>query len=717
MNFPTNLFLWSTFFLSTAPMVMHAKERPNVILLLVDDMGWSDLGCYAQDDFHETPHIDRLATEGIRFTNGYASCAVSSPTRASIMTGQYPARLHITDWIPGHATGNNQVICPKMYYELPKDRITLPQALKKQGYKTLHIGKWHLGESEEYFPEHYGFDVNIGGHRLGAPGSFYYPFAKLDPNNDWTNLNLPDESTKDGDYLTDVLTKSALNEIEKAVTQKIPFFLNMSYYQVHCPIEGKPEYTNKYRDKWNNGSYQKKNFDYAAMIQSLDESVGCIIQKLEDLGIEKETFIILTSDNGGVAGGMYNGNAPLRGGKGMYYEGGIREPYIVRWPGKVKAGKESDEIVISTDIYTTILDVAGASKYGNSIQDGVSLVPYLTNKKDAIKRDAVYWHYPHFHTGKPASAIRKGDYKLIEHLLTGEVELYDLSKDISEKNNIAVVNQHKVEEMKALLYTWKKNVGAHDLIKRTPETEYLVRAGSGWAGVNNLKNPPVFHHNVSADMVAITTFSEGIVRYTLDGTDPMESSAIYTSPLSMKQGGTVKAKSWSTYLGESYESETHVQYVPLKNVTIKSFTSENSVYPVKNILDKKKNTYWQSTGGKLPESIVFDLGSQQTLQTLIYQPARREVYGVINYRTMPNNRVGAITAYRIEVGDDINTMHTVKEGTITYNKLAFLDPVSIHIDVSVYGRYVRFTGLNSIGNTSLTIENIEFIPLKNKNKK
>lgn len=687
----------------------YAQEKPNIILLLVDDMGWSDLGCYARDDFHETPNIDRMAGEGMRFTNGYAACSVSSPTRASIMTGQYPARLQLTDWIPGHGSGNAEVICPKIYYELPTDRTTIAQALRQKGYKTLHIGKWHLGEDEKYWPENYGFDVNIGGHSLGAPGSYYFPYAKLATNMDWTTLNLP-EGLKDGEYLTDVITCQALNEIEKSAQKKQPFFLNMSYYQVHVPLEGKPENVEKYRNKWDNGKYSgTKNLDYAAMIQSLDESVGRILDKLQELGIEKETFILLTSDNGGLAGKGYNGNAPLRDGKGTYYEGGIREPFIIRYPGKVAGGAISDEIVVSTDIYSTILDVAGASALGNSVVDGISILPYATGKNKQLKRDAIYWHYPHFHVGPPASAVRQKDYKLIEFLVSGKVELYNLADDIGETKDLAASMPQKVKELQGLLHHWKKTVGAEDLIKRTPENEKFVRNGNERQGANNIKNPPVFELSEN-NQVKISTFNEGIIRYTLDGSEPTEFSAIYTQPLDRKEGGEVRAKSWSVYKGQNVESDTYICRVPVQCVKLVSVSSENKSYPSTHILDTLNNTYWESNSESLPESAVFDLGEKKTLRCFSYQPARRERIGIINYRTMPDNRQGAITDYQIEVGDDLQNMKIVKTGCFSYRKYAFLEEQTEYFDTPVSGQYIRFTALSSIDKkTVVNIQSIKFI--------
>ena len=423
-----------------------SAKKPNVIILLVDDMGWSDLGCYAQDDFHETPRIDKLASEGIRFTNAYATCAVCSPTRASIMSGKYPARIKITDWIPGHSTGNKEFITPKYRYEMPLSETTLAEALKAGGYQTFHVGKWHLGEHEQYWPLAHGFDVNIGGHAKGAPGSFYFPYAKLNPSHDWTNLNLPD-GHKEGDYLTDKLTDHALDLIDNAAKSDKPFFLNMAYYVVHVPLEGKLDLVEKYKHKFENGKYEHKNFHYAAMVQSLDESVGRILDKLKELNIEEETFIVLTSDNGGLDGGPFNGNAPLRGGKGTHYEGGIREPFIIRWPGKVAAGAESAQIVTSTDIYPTILEVAGLAIPENQGQDGTSLKPLFEAPEKSLGRDEVFWHYPHYHRGRPVSVIRSGDFKLMEFLEDGRLELYNLKEDIGEQHNLAESMPEKANEL------------------------------------------------------------------------------------------------------------------------------------------------------------------------------------------------------------------------------------------------------------------------------
>lgn len=697
-----------------------AQEKPNIILFLVDDMGWSDLGCYASDDFHETPCIDRLAAEGIKFTNGYAACSVSSPTRASIMTGQYPARLHLTDWIPGILSSNKDFICPKIYYELPTDRITVAQALKERGYRTVHIGKWHLGENENYWPEHYGFDVNVGGHRMGAPGSFFFPYAKMNDRTDWTVLNLPD-GLKDGDYLTDVLTEQALKEIDHAVETHQPFFLNMAYYQVHTPLEGKPEYVEKYRNKWNNGHYAgTKNLDYAAMIQSLDESVDRILQRLKELHIERETFIILTSDNGGVKSKGFNGNAPLRGGKGSYYEGGIREPYIICWPGKVPENKVSDQVVISTDIYATILDVAGASCPDNQVMDGISLLPYVTGKKECLERkeDAIYWHYPHFHDGgEPVSAVRRGNYKLIEFQLTGHVELYDVVHDLSETCDLAKVLPQKVDELQTLLHVWKKEVKADDVVRRTAETEKLFRMGDPRKGANNIKNPPLFVRTAD-NKIRIDLYTEGEVHYTLDGTEPTRHSLRYIAPLDLKEGGEIKAKVWSVYDGKEIVSETATCNVTVPGVSVSSVSSENRYYPSTHILDTVPGTYWESEGDVLPQSVTFDLGTSRVLGGFTYQPARRTFFGVIHYRTMPDNRQGAITDYRIEAGDTPDRMVVVKEGCFKYIRYAFLEKKTVHFERPVSGRYIRFTALGAVdGKKTVNIENMEFIPFYNSKTK
>ena len=620
-------------------------KKPNIILLLVDDMGWSDLECYAHDGFHETPNIDQLAQEGIRFTDAYATCSVCSPTRASIMTGKYPARLKITNFIPGHNTGKNVFITPKYKYELPLEEVIIAERLKTIGYDTYNVGKWHLGENEQYWPEHQGFDINIGGHSKGAPGSYYLPYAKFTHTIDWTVINLS-EGHKNGDYLTDKLTDDALMLIEKSVKKEKPFFLNMSYYTVHKPLEGKLNLVKKYKDKYENGDYPFKQLHYAAMIQSLDESVGRIVNKLKELDIEKETLILFISDNGGQEYGEANGNAPLRKGKGTFYEGGIRVPFIMHWPGKIIANRISDEIVILTDIFPTIMEVVfghNSDKFG---VDGVSLVSLFDDPKNTIEREDIYWHFPHFHNGKPVSVIRSGDFKLMEFLEDNHFELYHLKSDIGESRSLAGLMPEKVKELHEKLDKWKKSIDAAPLLRKTPENEKFARNGSVWDGTNNIKNPPVFK-KLTNGMIELYTFNEAKIRYTLDGTDPDKSSYKYELPLDNREGLVIRAKSWSP---GGITSDVEEFLVPFPNVRAIKATSTKK--PLSFATDTLYGSYWESEGIKLPQEIIFDLGKVRKVKRFLYQPARRIKYDEIKINSLKNNVDGAIKEYEIYISYD-----------------------------------------------------------------
>jgi len=419
------------------------KARPNVIFILMDDLGWADLGCYGSK-FYETPNIDRLAAEGMRFTNAYSACPVCSPTRASVLTGRYPARIGLTDWIPGHHFPWAKLRVPDFHQELPLSEVTIAKVLKKVEYSTASIGKWHLGK-ESYFPEKYGFDVNFGGTNKGQPPSYFWPY------------NIPTiTSGKEGEYLTDRLTDEAIRYIK---THKDgPFFLYLPHFAVHTPLQAKEEYIAKFRAKARPEDPQN-NPVYAAMIQSVDEGVGRIMAVLDELGIADNTVVIFNSDNGGY--GKATSNAPLREAKGTLYEGGIRDPLIVRWPGKVKPGTVCDEVVTSTDYFPTICEIAGVEPPKNRPLDGLSILPLLTGS-GSINREAVYWHYPHYHPGgaTPCGAVRAGKWKLIEYFEDGRVELYNLEEDIGETTDLSTRLPKKAGELKEMLAEWRKSVNA-----------------------------------------------------------------------------------------------------------------------------------------------------------------------------------------------------------------------------------------------------------------
>jgi arylsulfatase A-like enzyme len=434
--------------LSTTPA---NTPKPNVIIILVDDLGWADLGC-SGSTFYETPNIDRLARRGMRFTNAYADCPVCSPSRAALMTGKYPARLHLTDWLPGRADRpSQQLLRPPIRQELPLEEITLAEALKPAGYSTAGIGKWHLG-GEPFWPQHQGFDLNIGGTQTGSPPGGYFRFQT-------PSL----KARTDREYLTDRLAEEAVRFIDGHRDQ--PFFLYLAHYAVHIPLQAKPEIEAKYRSKPRGDSPQGIPI-YAAMIQSVDEGVGRLLGALEDLGIADRTVVIFTSDNGGLSveegpNTPATSNAPLRAGKGYLYEGGIRVPLIIAGPGVIRPGSLCDVPVSGQDLYPTILALAGVNPAPGQVIDGESLAPLLEGA-GALRRDALYWHYPHYSNqgGRPGGAIRRGNMKLMEWYEDGRVELYDLKRDIGERHNLAAERPEEAARLRNELVQWRESVGA-----------------------------------------------------------------------------------------------------------------------------------------------------------------------------------------------------------------------------------------------------------------
>jgi arylsulfatase A-like enzyme len=427
------------------------ERKPNFVFILIDDMGWKDLECYGST-FYETPNIDRLAALGMRFTNAYAAAPVCSPTRASILTGKYPARLHLTDFLSGRADRPSQkLLRPKALQYLPLEEVTIAKALKPLGYASASIGKWHLGR-EPYYPEKHGFDVNIGGTDTGSPPGGYFHFR---------TPTLVARSHDD--YLTDRLTEEAEKFIEK--NKDKPFFLYLAHYAVHIPLQAKRALIAKYQAKAKSMPGQH-NAIYAAMVESVDEGVGRIMKRLEDLHLAERTVVFFMSDNGGLSvnegpNTPATSNLPLRVGKGFLYEGGTREPMLVKWPGFTNPGSVCDVPVSSIDFYPTILEMAGGKADPRKVIDGVSLVPLLRQTGE-WRRDALYWHYPHYSNqgGKPSGAIRKGDFKLIEFFEDGRLELYDLSKDIGEQHDLAPTEPEKAKQLHALLISWRKSVDA-----------------------------------------------------------------------------------------------------------------------------------------------------------------------------------------------------------------------------------------------------------------
>lgn len=447
----------------TTPSVL-AAEKLNFLFILVDDLGWSDLGCYGAD-LHETPNIDRFATQSTRFTDAYAAAPVCSPTRASIMTGKFPARLHMTIWYEGalQSVLNRRMIPPTPTANLPHAEVTLAEALKTAGYLTAHVGKWHLGDAGHY-PETQGFDLNIGGTFWGAPPTYFYPYRGKWANTEEIRYVPHLEGGKEEEYLTDRLTDEALKIMASAKDR--PLFLNLWYHTVHTPIEGKPALVQEYTRKVK-ASLHHRNPGYAAMVRTLDDNVGRLLAALDQHGIAGRTVVFLTSDNGGFINNYQRqpvtDNYPLRSGKGSLYEGGLRVPMIVRWPGVTRAGTVCRTPVLSTDYYPTILEMAG--RKGDASQkatvDGLSLVPLLRDPNARLKRDALFFHYPHYYqTTSPVSAVRAGDWKLLEYHEDKRVELYDLKNDLSEAHDLATTMPDKAEELRRQLHAWRETVGA-----------------------------------------------------------------------------------------------------------------------------------------------------------------------------------------------------------------------------------------------------------------
>ena len=453
------------------------KRKPNFVFILLDDLGWKDVGVYGST-FYETPHINQLAEQGMRFTDAYAACPVCSPTRASILTGKYPARVGITDWIPGDDPKNRKLLGPKDLHELPLEEKTIAETLMEAGYKTGFFGKWHLGD-KGYYPEQQGFQLNKGGHWAGHPASYFYPYK-----NEQERWDVPDlEGGQEGEYLTDRLTDEAIDFMR--AHQDDPFLIYLSHYAVHTPIQSKEDLVEKYKRKVEGkpplespdylperGSASKQKQDdpaYAGMVESVDESVGRIMAELEGLGLEDDTVIIFMSDNGGLSTqpkGRISptSNVPLRAGKGWLYEGGIREPMIIKWPGKVRPGSICSLPIISTDFYPTMLEIAELGLLEEQHVDGMSLVPLLKEQvnESGWQREAIFWHFPHYHSSghTPAAAVRAGRYKLIEWFEDGSVELYDLKEDVGETRNLAEAMPEKRDKLLGLLQQWREEVGA-----------------------------------------------------------------------------------------------------------------------------------------------------------------------------------------------------------------------------------------------------------------
>lgn len=456
--------------LSLMPVIFDGckteEPRPNFVFFLVDDMGYSDVGCFGSN-YYESPNIDRLAREGMKFTSAYAASCLCSPTRASILTGKYPGRLHITHAIPilgykrldgGKATRLRDA---NYVMNLPLEEVTIAEALKPAGYATALIGKWHAAIDTQYLPEYQGFDVNIGGNGHGHTGDHFYPYktrwrmAEAYPWEEWNTL--PDGIP--GEYLTNRLTDEAVKFIEANRTR--PFFLYLSHYAVHTPIQAEDSVIKRFEGKPADSIRGHVNPVYAAMIKSVDNSMGRILKKLEELKLDKNTIIIFTSDNGGH--GLWTSNYPLRGNKGNFYEGGIRVPLVIKYPGITIPGSVTDAPVISNDFYPTMLEMAHLPMTPEQHLDGLSLLPLIGNK-DTLKRDALYWHFPNYtgvehpNASVPVGVIRYHDWKLIESFEDGHLELYNLKNDLKEERNLAGENPEIALKLQQMMVKWRKDV-------------------------------------------------------------------------------------------------------------------------------------------------------------------------------------------------------------------------------------------------------------------
>jgi arylsulfatase A-like enzyme len=443
------------------------------VLVLIDDMGWRDLACCGST-FYETPNLDRIRAEGMQFTDAYASCPVCSPTRASILTGKYPATVGITNYIAGAERG--RLLSAPYYHALPMAETTVARALREGGYATWHVGKWHLG-NHAHWPENHGFDVNIAGCEWGHPAHGYFA--------PWKNPRLSEGSP--GEYLTDRLTDEAISLV-RARDRSKPFFLNLWHYAVHTPIQVKPHDLRRFEEKARamgldkvQALYEGEHFPcehkrsrhvarrvvqsdpaYAAMVWNLDCNVGRLMDAMKQDGCADDTLFIFTSDNGGLstAEGAPTSNLPLAEGKGWMYEGGTREPMLVRWPGVVRPGSTCATPITSTDFYPTFLDAAGLPPRSRQHCDGKSFMPLLRGQ--AMDRGPIFWHYPHYGNqgGTPGSSVRDGDWKLIEFFETGRLELYNLRTDPGETRDLAAHEPQVASRLHELLRNWRQSVEA-----------------------------------------------------------------------------------------------------------------------------------------------------------------------------------------------------------------------------------------------------------------
>ncbi|MEO0448557.1 MAG: sulfatase [Verrucomicrobiota bacterium] len=456
-----------------ATLSLQAKQ-PSFVLFLVDDLGYNDIGAYNPESFYDTPHIDALAASGMKFTDGYAANPVCSPSRFAVQTGRHPTRKDCTNFFSGKRAGKFHPA--PLHNVLDLEEVTIAEALKEQGYATFFAGKWHLGPTEEFWPENQGYDVNAGGFSKGGPygGKKYFsPYG---------NPRLTDGP--DGEHLPDRLAADTCQFMEE--NQDQPFFAMLSFYSVHTPLIGRPDLVEKYKAKAaaisgeefadeeqvDPGALAKKRARqvrilqkhavYGAMVEAMDAAVGRVVDRIEELGLSDDVVIAFTSDNGGLSTseGSPTSNLPLRGGKGWIYEGGIREPFLVRWPGVTEPGSVSGTPVVGTDFFPTFVRAAGGTPKGIGPMDGVDLMPAL--KGEALGRDALHWHYPHYSNqgGFPSGAIRMGDWKLVERYEDGRTHLYNLAEEIGERTDLADQHPDKVNTMRDKLHAWYQETDA-----------------------------------------------------------------------------------------------------------------------------------------------------------------------------------------------------------------------------------------------------------------
>ncbi|GAC13118.1 sulfatase-like hydrolase/transferase [Aliiglaciecola lipolytica] len=485
------------------------KKKLNVLLILVDDLGWADVAAFNPNTNYSTPNMDKLANQGLLFTDGYAASPVCSPTRASLLTGQHPTRLSTTDFFRDqsrkHRYREGKFKPAQFEEQLPTNISTIASVLGDDGYQTAFLGKWHLGQTEDGWPEHFGFDVNIGGHVAGAPrGGYFSPY---------NNPRL--ESGPDGEYLTERLTSEAINLLEGYAQGESPFFMMMSYYSVHTPLDAPKETIDKYASKFA-GTDPESEFvqveqiwptdkprlnrvkqthaTYAAMVEKVDENIGRLVDSLKAQNLAEDTIVILLSDNGGLstAEGLPTSNLPLRGGKGWLYEGGIRVPFVISVPGSKSMGTSTSVPATSTDIAATLYDILGINDNNIKQLDGDSLKAVINGESNVAERP-LYFHYPHYSNqgGFPGAAIRLGDWKLLERFEDGKVQLFNLAQDREESNDLALEYPQRVAKMKEMLHRWYEDQDAKFLRPNPTLPEY----GQPWKPAQDASQKIVISHS------------------------------------------------------------------------------------------------------------------------------------------------------------------------------------------------------------------------------